>query len=350
MSYFKKSEIAIFSDIHIGLQQNSKFWHDVSWKWAEWFIEDIKKKGIKDVVFCGDYFHTRDEVSVDTLHFGSKLLELFKDFNLIMLVGNHDCFLKDSSEVNSISPYSQWNNITIIDKLCTTEAYDKRINFVPWGVKYDEIPSADITFGHFEINLYKMNTFAICHDGIEDEDFVEKSPLIISGHFHLRDERNYSNGGKIMYVGNPFQMDFNDAGTTKGYYTLDLKTGKTNFTENTISPKHQSVLLSDLIIEKTINEKVRKIFTNNLVKLKVDRRVTHDDMEFLINVFKGLGPSHFNIEYESNFSEFDLEEEKKDFSGIDIQQAIIEFIELMDANNKKDLIDYTVDLYQKVAK
>jgi metallophosphoesterase superfamily enzyme len=117
MSYFKKSEIAIFSDIHIGLQRNSKFWHDVTWNWANWFIKDIKKKGIKDVVFCGDYFHTRDEVSVDTLHFGTKLLALFKDFNLTMIVGNHDCFLKDSSEVNSISPYSEWPNVKIIEKI-----------------------------------------------------------------------------------------------------------------------------------------------------------------------------------------------------------------------------------------
>ena len=192
MSNFKKSEIAIFSDIHIGLQRNSKFWHDVTWKWANWFVEDIRKKGIKDVVFCGDYFHTRDEVSVDTLHFGTKVLELFKEFNLIMIVGNHDCFLKDSSEVNSISPYSEWPNVKIVDKLYSIEAFGKTINFVPWGIKYQDIPEADITFGHFEINYYKMNTYAICHDGIEDEEFVEKSPIVISGHFHLRDERKYS--------------------------------------------------------------------------------------------------------------------------------------------------------------
>ena len=98
MSHFKKSKIAIFSDIHVGVHHNSKFWHDVSLDWAKWFIADLKEKGIEDIVFCGDYFHTRDEVSVDTLHFGSKLLELFKDFKLTMIVGNHDCFLKDSSE------------------------------------------------------------------------------------------------------------------------------------------------------------------------------------------------------------------------------------------------------------
>jgi DNA repair exonuclease SbcCD nuclease subunit len=341
-----ESKVAIFSDIHIGVHQNSKNWHDISLEWASWFIESIKEKNIKDVIFCGDFFHTRDEVSVDSLHFGSKLLKMFKDFNMIMLVGNHDCFLKDSSEVNSISHFSEWKNIHVVEVAETKKFFGKTINFIPWGVKLDQIPKADITFGHFEINLFKMNTFALCDDGFIAEELLEKSPLVISGHFHLKDDRQYSNG-RILYVGNPFEMDYNDAGTTKGYYTLDIESGDLEFTENTVSPKHQNIKLSDLISEKTLTPKVKKMFNSNFVKLKIDRRTSPDDLEFLINVFKTLNPSQFNIEYESNFSEYDLEEEKRDFSGIDIQQAIIEFIDMMDTNNKKDLINYTIDLYQK---
>jgi DNA repair exonuclease SbcCD nuclease subunit len=349
MSHFNKSKIAIFSDIHVGVHHNSKFWHDVSLDWAKWFIRDLKEKGIEDIVFCGDYFHTRDEVSVDTLHFGSKLLELFKDFKLTMIVGNHDCFLKDSSEVNSVSPYSNWNNITVVDKTLTVSHEGKNINFIPWGVKLEDIPKADITFGHFEITTFKMNTYALCDDGFAAEGLLEKSPLIISGHFHLMDDRKYTDG-RILYVGNPFQMDFNDSGTTKGYYTLDLNTGETEFTENLNSPKHENLSLSYLISEKTITDKVRKHFNNNLVKLKIDRRVSPDDIEFLLTKFKSLNPTQFTVEYESNVSDYDLEEEQMDLSGIDIEQAIIEFIDCLDSNNKRELTKYTIELYQKIAK
>jgi DNA repair exonuclease SbcCD nuclease subunit len=347
---FRSSNVAIFSDIHIGVHQNSKYWHDISWEWANWFIQDIKSKGIQDIIFCGDYFHTRDEVSVDSLHFGTKLLELFKDFNLIMIVGNHDCFLKDSSEVNSISPYKNWSNITVVDTPLTVE-YDagyekKKINFIPWGVKLENIPEADYTFGHFEISLFRMNSFALCDDGIEASDILDKSKVVVSGHFHLKDTKTYNNG-KIVYVGNPFQMDFNDAGSQKGYYIMGLETGEMNFTENKISPKHHNVNLSFLISEKTITQKVKDIFKNNLVKLRIDRRVTPEDLEFLIAKFKTLQPTQLNIEYEGNKSDYDLDEEKQDFSGIDVQQAIIEFIDLLDVNNKKELINYTVELYQK---
>lgn len=339
------SRVAIFSDIHIGVHQNSKQWHDITWEWANWFISDLKNKNIKDIIFCGDYFHTRDEVSVDTLHFGSKLLKLFKDFNIIMLVGNHDCFLKDSSEVNSINHFSEWKNIQVIDKPETKCLFGKNVNFIPWGVKLDDIPKADITFGHFEINLFKMNTFALCDDGFVAEELLRKSPLIISGHFHLKDYREYSSG-KVLYVGNPFQMDFNDAGTVKGYYILDIKTQELEFTENLISPKHENITLSTLISEKTLNDKVKGWFNNNFVKLKIDRRVSPEDLEFLITVYNNLNPTILNVEHQSNFSEYDLEEEKRDFSGIDVQQAIIEFIDMLDTNNKKDLIKYTLELYQ----
>lgn len=342
---FKKSRVAIFSDIHIGVHQNSKFWHDVSLEWAKWFVEDITKQGIKDVIFCGDYFHTRDEVSVDSLHFGTKLLEIFKDFNVIMIVGNHDCFLKDSSEVNSISPYKNWENITVVDKPLHVSYKNRKINLIPWGTHLKDIPVADFTFGHFEISLFRMNTFALCDDGFLAEEMLEKSSVVISGHFHLKDEKTYEKG-KIVYVGNPFQMDFNDAGSQKGYYIMDLETGEMIFTENTISPKHHNISLSYLISEKVITDKVRNLFKNNLVKLKIDRRVSPDDMEFLINKFKSLNPTQLNVDYEADKSEYDLDEEKKDFSGIDVSQAIIDFIDLMDANNKKDLIKYTIELYQ----
>lgn len=346
MPEFRSQKVGIFTDLHIGVHKDSKYWHDITWQWANWFVDEMKKRKIKDIIFCGDYFHTRDEVSVDTLHFGTKVLELFNEFNIFMIVGNHDCFLKDSSEVNSISPYKKWPNVTIVDQTLTLDAFGTKMNFIPWGVEVHDIPTADITFGHFEIRCFRMNTYSLCDDGIVAEDILEKSPLVISGHFHLRDEKNYSKG-TILYAGNPFQMDFNDAGTTKGFYVLDLKTREYEFVENEISPKHHNITLSHLISEQTITPSIKNKFKDNFVRLKIDRRITAEDAEFLINTLKSLNPAQFNVDYEVESSNYELDEEKRDFSGIDIQQAIIEFIDMMDTNNKKDLITYTIDLYQK---
>lgn len=345
--YFSKPKVAVFTDLHIGVHQNSRSWHTIAQNWASWIIPELKSKGINDIVFCGDYFHARDEISVDTLNFGTLLLEMFKDFKVTMLTGNHCCYLKDSSEINSLTPFRNWSNINVVSTPLQVNSHGKTFSFIPWGTKLDDMFDSDVTFGHFEINLFKMNTFTLCDFGLDARDLLKRSKLVISGHFHLRDERKYKEG-TILYAGNPFQMDFNDAGSSKGYYILDLDSLEYTFFENTVSPKHHNVTLSHLLVEGSINDNVVKLFTNNLVKLRIDRRISPDDTDFLLGKLKALNPSQLTVEHEYTSSEYDLEEEKKDLSGIDIEQAIHEFIDLMDINNKSEVLQKTLEIYSKV--
>jgi hypothetical protein len=69
-----------------------------------------------------------------------------------MITGNHDCYYKDTSEVNSLSILKGWNNITILDSVYRLEDHqnDKCITFCPWGTKISDIQKSDIIFGHFE--------------------------------------------------------------------------------------------------------------------------------------------------------------------------------------------------------
>jgi len=348
-NYFHSDRIAIFSDLHIGVHQNSRFWHNIAYEWAQWIISDLKSKQITDVVFCGDFFHTRDEISVDTIHFGTKLLELFSDFKLTLITGNHDCYLKDSSEINSIAPFKKWDNVNVIDKLVQVDSHGKSFNFVPWGVKCEDIAKADVTFGHFEINFFKMNSFYICDHGIDAEDILVKSPLVISGHFHLRDERFFNNR-TVLYVGNPFQMDFNDADTVKGYYIMNLNDLKYTFFENATSPQHHNIFLSKLVEAGTFTNNIRQLFKSNLIKLKIDCRISPEDIDILLSKIKLLQPCQLTVDYDSSISSYDTENERKDLSGIDVEQAMREFIDLMNINNKQEVIEYTLDLYKKVKK
>ena len=136
------------------------------------------------------------------------------------------------------------NEMTWCDVMwCDTTLYEREITFCPWGTTLSQIPKSDIVFGHFEIQTFKQNSFKMCDDGMTSKELLERCNLAISGHFHLRDERVYDEG-TILYLGNPFQMDFGDVDSTKGYYILDLNTLKYEFTENTISPKHKKIYKS----------------------------------------------------------------------------------------------------------
>ena len=98
----EKYKIAFFTDLHIGVHQNNERWLDVTYNWAKWFTSELKNKNIDKIIFGGDLFHYRDEINVKTLHFTDKLLDLFDDFDLYMIPGNHDAYYKDNASVHSL--------------------------------------------------------------------------------------------------------------------------------------------------------------------------------------------------------------------------------------------------------
>jgi hypothetical protein len=145
-------------------------------------------------------------------------------------------------------------------------------------------------------------------------------------------------------------MDFNDAGTSKGYYIMDITNNTYVFHENKISPAHHNITLSSMVQSGTITTEVKEQIRNNLIKLKVDRRISPDDIDVLLAKMRLYNPQQFVVEYETNFCDYDLDGDRKDLSGIDIEQAMSEFIDLMDINNRQEVIDYTLELYKKIRK
>ena len=345
--FLNNSKVCCISDVHIGVHQNSSLWHDITLKWAQWLADDLRSKDVNDIIISGDFFHYRDEIAVNTMHFVTNVLSLWKDFNIIMLVGNHDAYYKDRSDVNSLAILDGWSNITVISELTSATLFGKNIVFCPWGVPADKIPSCDLMFGHFEIQNFKQTSFKVCSGGVRASELLDKSSLIISGHFHIRDERQYDNG-TILYLGNPYQMDFGDVGSIKGYYILDFNTLKYEFTENTLSPRHHKIHLSELAKIGCIDDNIRSQFNNNFIKFIIDKNISPDEVDIVLKRFAALNPVAVNVDYAVNFDKYKLDESNiYDFSGIDVVTAIEEFINLIDIDNKKEVIKYTTSLYRR---
>ena len=340
-------KIAIFSDLHLGVHSNSSDWHNYAIEWANWFKDECKKKNIKDIIFCGDWHHNRSEISVNTLQVSADILDILADFNIIAITGNHDMYYKHRTDVNSLSIFKKRKNVTILNDPETIEAFDRTITFCPWNTNVKDIPKSDILFGHFEIETFKMNSYKVCEDGLKVKDLLRKSSLIISGHFHTRHLKKFGKG-TILYVGNPFQMDFGDTDNTKGYYVLNLDDLEYNFFPNNVSPNYKKISLSELVREGNITQRVISLFTNNIVKLKVDMNISQQDMDILLKKLSLLRPESLTVDYDINFNRLiDDTQDKEDLSGIDIPQAIEEFVNLLEIKNKKEIIKYTLGLYEK---
>jgi DNA repair exonuclease SbcCD nuclease subunit len=344
------NKVAIFSDIHLGVHQNSDFWLTIANRWADWYVSNLKQQDIKDIIFCGDFFHYRDEISVKTLNFAKDLLSKFDDFNITMITGNHDAWYKDSSEINSLSILKGLKNLTIYDKITCQTVNDRVLAFCPWGTKVNDVPPCDIIFGHFELENFKMNGYKICDHGDNPETLIAKAPLVITGHFHLRDEKVFPGNRKIIYVGNPFEMDFGDSQQTKGFYVLDLKDLTYSFTENNITPRHIRVNLSKLIIDPDPIKFFNTVIAGNIIKLIIDCNINVDHLDLLIAKLSSFKPCEIRVDYDVNYNKVKLVDDAEfDLSGVNMIDAITEFINLLDIENKPEVTRYTLDLLTRSA-
>ena len=144
-------KVCCVSDIHIGVHQNSQMWHQIAIDWATWLKTEMNKNNITDLIIPGDLFHYRDEIAVNTIHVVTQMLKIWKQFNIVLLVGNHDAYYKDRSDINSLSILDGWKNIKVVSEPTLFTAFNKKLMFCPWGTSAVEIQESDIIFGHFEI-------------------------------------------------------------------------------------------------------------------------------------------------------------------------------------------------------
>jgi len=332
--------------MHVGVHQNSIFWHETALKWAEWLKTELTSKKIKDIFILGDVYHYRDEIAVNTIHVVNQIFNIWKDFNITIVVGNHDAYYKDRSDINSLSILNGWGNINVISTPSTHTLYGKKALFLPWGANVNELERADMIFGHLEIESFKMNSFKLCDKGLKTKDLLKIAPFIMSGHFNLRDERVYDKG-KIIYVGNPYEMDFGDSGTTKGYYILNLNTLNYTFHENAHSPKHLKLTLTEILEKKAKNE---LNITNNIIKLIIDKKTEADNIDDLIEKITNTKPFSLSVDYSLINLQPTADDANYDPTGVDIQSAIEEFINLLDIDNKKEASEYCLDIFKKAAR
>jgi len=342
-----KSKVAIVGDIHLGVHLSSNTWHEIGLNFAQWLRETLYDKGIQDIIFLGDIIHNRNEVSVTTLHVLCQFFKQLEDFNIIIITGNHDCYYSERSDVHSIGTLNDWKNIEVVDRLRSVHLFGKTLTFCPWNTSVTSIPKSDIVFGHFEINTFKMNGPHVCENGIDSSELLEKSPLILTGHFHCTDDRNYKNG-RILYAGSPYEQSWGEYGDPKGIYTLDINTSALEFIPNTKSPKHVKIRLSELLAVGKITENFKKEFAGNIINFIVDTEIEQKAVDTLLAKFYALNPISIKTEYILPTEILvDTNEEIK-FEGVNTKQDIIEFTNNLEAvDNKETLIKYLVDVFEK---
>ena len=82
---------------------------------------------------------------------------------------------------------------------------------------------AEICMGHFEIAGFAMHRGMESNDGLAKETF-QKFDLVFSGHYHHR-----SSDKHIHYLGNPYELTWQDYNDPRGFHLFDLDTRELEF-------------------------------------------------------------------------------------------------------------------------
>jgi len=288
---------AIIGDLHLGVRSDSQVYRTIAIDYVQKFlIPTLKKENIEVLDILGDFYDNRSHLSLITQNLGMLLVQQILDdlpeLQIRMIVGNHDIYYRTNRQVHSLKKFTYFDRVKVIDEITYINEDQRALVYVPWLVDKktefieNELPSADICFGHFEINGFEMIKGYPETKGYNHQRFTQFMRTF-SGHFHIRND-----AGKIVYTGNVFQQDWNDAGDDKGLYVLDTKTMATKFIQNRVSPVYMKVYLSQL--KKKLVE--FKDMEGNFVKLFLDDAYTDAMVDKLKDVCLAKKPLSFTIE------------------------------------------------------
>lgn len=339
----KNNKVLFFSDLHLGVHQNSQTWHNICMDLAEWIDGVMKKHKLDTIFFAGDVFHDRHEIGVNTLHVAKKFFNVLNKYKIHLVPGNHDAFLSSTVEVNSVEILAN-ENVFVYTKPTTLQVDNKLVTFCPWKTNIKTLQEVDMLVGHFEIPNFKMNATKICDHGDESSDLLQKAKAVVTGHFHLREHRHYEDK-YVLYLGSPYEMDFGDRDQQKGVSIIDFENlNEVVFVENSTTPKHFRIKISDLL--QTKYKDLPSIIKNNIVSLYVDIKVDTLTLDLLIKKLTQYKPLQFRTEFNIlDTAQVDTKDVKK--LSIDIETAFHEFVEHVETRaTKKEVLDKCLDLYK----
>ena len=225
-------KIAIITDQHFGARKNSKLFHDYFLKFYEdIFFPTLIKEGITTIVDMGDTFDSRKGVDFVSLewaknHYYDRLAEL--GITVHTIIGNHTAYYKNTNDLTGVGLFlREYDNVKIYSETEEVRIDKTKFLFVPWintenqDKTFELIEETDspCVMGHLELNGFMATRGHFMEHGMDSSVF-DKFDRVYSGHYHMR-----SNKDNIFYLGNPYEMYWNDVNDrNRGFHLFDTDT------------------------------------------------------------------------------------------------------------------------------
>jgi len=143
------------------------------------------------------------------------------------IVGNHTAYYKDTNSINSVDLLlKQYKNVKVYSECSEVVIDNLPILFIPWinaenfqsSVESIKVSTSVCAMGHLELNGFRAHRGHVMEEGMACDEF-EKFDKVFSGHYHTR-----SDDGRVFYLGNPYEMYWNDVNDPRGFTIFDTDT------------------------------------------------------------------------------------------------------------------------------
>ena len=128
-------KVAIITDTHYGARKGSKYLHDYfELFYQNVFFPALKEHGVEAVIHMGDAFDSRKSIDYQSLEWSKRVVfDNLKDYDVHMIIGNHDTYYKNTNEINSPELLLQtYSNIKTYSQPTEVNIGGLGILFLPW--------------------------------------------------------------------------------------------------------------------------------------------------------------------------------------------------------------------------
>ena len=223
-------KIGIYTDSHYGAKKGSKHLHDYfELFYKNVFFPALEEHGVETVIHMGDAFDSRKSIDYQSLEWAKRVVfDPLKKYDVHMIVGNHDCYYKNTNNVNSPALLlKDYPNIKTYSSPTNTKVGGIDMTFIPWicSENYDETlkvvkkSKAKIAMGHLELKGFRVNKHLVMEEHGLEANLFSNFTKVFSGHYHTR-----SDNGTVFYLGNPYEMYWTDVNDTRGFHIFDTET------------------------------------------------------------------------------------------------------------------------------
>ena len=288
-------KILLITDQHFGVRNdNQNFIEHYRKFYGNIVIPFLKASGIKEIINLGDTFDRRKFVNFMSLEAAKEMwFDPVKELGCKMtaLIGNHDIYYKNTLRINSPDELLGGYDIDVIHEP-TTRSYDGTdILLLPWicDENYDRTlrsiteSTAPVCMGHLELNGFEAHPGHVMDNGI-DMNIFKKFTKVFSGHYHTK-----SNRDNCYYLGNPYQLYWNDYGQKRGFHVFDTETLRTTFYRNPFDTFHK------LYYNGGVNIPPEDEIKGTFVKLIVEDKGDYTKFDYAVKRLQDIGLADLKI-------------------------------------------------------